>query len=97
MQRFYETWLAQSISDPALALRETKLAMLESGRCRFCPSNTTCEPSAFKGVSISSIVRVNGTRWVLPAFIRAPGTVQRRASKSNSSHLAPSTSRFESP
>ena len=30
MERFYETWLAQPISDPALALRQTKLAFINS-------------------------------------------------------------------
>ena len=30
MERFYETWLAQPISDPALALRQTKLAHITS-------------------------------------------------------------------
>ena len=30
MERFYDTWLAQPISDPALALRQTKLAYITS-------------------------------------------------------------------
>ena len=30
MERFYETWLAQPISDPALALRQTKLDFITS-------------------------------------------------------------------
>ena len=30
MERFYETWLAQPVSDPALAFRQTKLAFITS-------------------------------------------------------------------
>ena len=30
MEGFYETWLEQPVSDPALALRETKLAFIPS-------------------------------------------------------------------
>ena len=40
MERFYETWLAQPISDPALALRQTKLAYIASRT----PPNATPPP-----------------------------------------------------